>query len=348
MDFARKSFDLGYDFFRNSLFYLTKKDPEVAHELFVSFGKAVSRFGLDRLLLDNPTNRYSLKEGVVVSNAAGLNKNGDIPPRFLKYLGFDRVVVGTVTNEAYDGKPRPRMKRYPFTESLVNWMGLPGVGSKRVAENLERYFDYGIPTTVNVMSTPGKRGNEALEDIEGTVNDARQYTDRFELNISCPNTHSKGGELDVREEYQKSLSDMLGVVFSSRIAEQEVYVKVSPDMDRDDVCDILDVVKDFNVSGITGTNTTTEHDPKYINPSLGKGGASGQAVKKFSFFTQELFMDEIEKRRMDLKYISVGGIDSGAEALRRVDLGACELQILTPLIFKGPKLLREIRERLRA
>ena len=67
---------------------------------------------------------------------AGLNKNAEIPPSTMKYLGFDRVVIGTVTNDKWKGNPKPRIARYPSTESLVNWMGLPGEGAEKIVERL--------------------------------------------------------------------------------------------------------------------------------------------------------------------------------------------------------------------
>jgi len=42
--------------------------------------------------------------------------------------------------------------------------------------------------------------------------------------------------------------------------------------------------------------------------------------------------------------ISVGGIDSGAEAYKRIKAGASLVQIYTALIFHGPSLVRKINE----
>jgi dihydroorotate dehydrogenase len=42
--------------------------------------------------------------------------------------------------------------------------------------------------------------------------------------------------------------------------------------------------------------------------------------------------------------ISVGGIDSGAEAYKRIKAGASLVQIYTALIFHGPSLVKKINE----
>ena len=40
--------------------------------------------------------------------------------------------------------------------------------------------------------------------------------------------------------------------------------------------------------------------------------------------------------------ISVGGIDTAEEAYRRIKAGANLVQLLSPLVFKGPELIGEI------
>ncbi|HEX4494237.1 MAG TPA: dihydroorotate dehydrogenase (quinone), partial [Thermoanaerobaculia bacterium] len=46
--------------------------------------------------------------------------------------------------------------------------------------------------------------------------------------------------------------------------------------------------------------------------------------------------------------ISVGGIDSGAEAYRRLRAGASLVQVYTALVYEGPGLPRRINEELLA
>ena len=212
MDVLRSAFDKFYNSISCFVFALTKKDPEKASEFFKFFLRTLYRVGIDSLILDNAINYYDC--GVPISNAAGLNKNGEIPPITLKYMGFDRVVVGTVTGDEWSGNSRPRVRRYPKTESLINWMGFPGVGVERVAENLRGYGNHGVPLTINFMSTPGKKGDVLLSDLEKTIRMTRDLSsvDRFELNISCPNTGCSSGCLDARDEYIGGLVGMLETV----------------------------------------------------------------------------------------------------------------------------------------
>ena len=334
--------DSGYDLFRDLMFKVTEDDPELAHQFFIEGAQLINEeFNLSKILLDNSANNLEIP--FELSNAAGFNKNGDIPPNFLKYLGFNRVVVGTVTNDPWKGNEvSPRIWRYPQTESLINFLGQPGVGSKRVREILNSHGRIDIPLTISIINTPKKEGDAILRDLENTLIDLRHFGDIIELKESCPSlAHST-------DEYQKAFKNRLEVITQNSYG-KKIRVKVSPDLPIQRVFETLDVIQDYagnGVSGIVGTNTTTKHDSIYIPNSPKKGGASGQAVQHLSRVIQEQFITEIRNRRLPLEYISVGGIDSADEAGYRIYLGASGIQLLTGLIFKGPRLVREIRNRL--
>ena len=53
MDFLRNYFNSFYSTIKKPIFYLTEKDPEVAHKLFVLFSKILSLTSLEKLVLDN-------------------------------------------------------------------------------------------------------------------------------------------------------------------------------------------------------------------------------------------------------------------------------------------------------
>ncbi len=331
---------------RNHLFHKFP-DPEDAHHTFVEAAQFIHKAGLEEFLFDCPENK--LNPGFELSNAAGFNKDGSIPPTFLKALGFDRVVVGTVTADPWKGNSRPRIVRYPNTDSIVNWMGLPGVGVKVVAENLESYGFHKVPITINLMSTPGKTGIDLLEDLRETIMRTKYLNsvDRYELNISCPNTHSTTGKGDSRSEYQNQLAKILKIVMSTKREFQQVYLKVSPDLEREEAKEIVDIAQQYQISGFTTTNTTTHHDPNFITHKPNeerKGGASGNAVYDRSYKTQQLFRDIINERGYRFNLIACGGINSANRVKLRTICEKVEgVQIFTPLIYKGPALLRELR-----
>ena len=343
MDLVRKGFDSFYDIIKPALFFMTDKNPKKAHDFFVHFSRVVSKIGLEKFLLDNEANKKDL--GFVLANAAGFNKNGYIPPSFLKYLGFDRVVVGTVTNEPYPGNPEPNIKRYRKTESMVNWMKLPGIGSKAVRENMYNFYflsDLDIPITINVVSTPGKTGKEALDDIAGTIMDLIDFknVDKIELNISCPNTQDKSYNNDFME-----VEETIEIVKNLKY-KNELDLKISPDIDDETISILFNMANIFNV-GLTITNTTTFHDKRYIPEDLGKGGASGNAVYDRSFKVQKKFYEKAIANKTDIRINACGGINSKQRLVERLEYctnpDKKEAQIFTGLIFKGPRLMRELK-----
>lgn len=344
MNVLRFFFDNFYLSIKPIVFSNTKNDPETAHELFISFLRVLYDSGLDKAILNNSTNR--LKSSIELSNAGGFNRNAEIPPSTMKYLGFERVVIGTVTYDSWEGNQRPRIIRYSSSQSLVNWMWLPGEGAKVVAERLAGYKISDIPLTINIMSTPEKEGDALLKDLENTILTLRDNpsVDRFELNISCPNTRSSSRTIDVRSEYQNQLENMLEVVENTILQHQSLYLKVSPDLNYKGVQEIFSVIKEHNVKGITATNTTTKHNPNYITDSPGKGGASGDAVYDDSLRVQKLFMKTMISDDTPLEIIACGGINSIEKVEERITNGAKEIQIYTPIIFSGPKILREFRK----
>ncbi|MCK4650220.1 hypothetical protein KAT36_03220 [Candidatus Pacearchaeota archaeon] len=340
MDKWRNRFDKFYDWIKPIVFSITKKNPEQAHWAFTNFCQTLNYLELDKKVLDNESNQKT--PPWKISNAAGFNKNAEFSSRIIEYLGFDRMVVGTATADEWKGNVKPRIIRFPESDSMVNWMGLPGIGAERVARRLQNQGNEGIPITINLMSTPEKSGKDMLRDLEKTVLSSRYVprVDRFELNISCPNIWGNNNKMDVRTKYRGQLKNMLDIVKKGMTDSQDLYIKVSPDLCERDVDEILRACEAYDVRGFTTTNTTTNHNPRYIPKSPDKGGASGNAVYKDSIRVQELFAD-----RTDAKLIACGGINSITRARERCSIGnTSEIQLYTPIIFSGPKLLRNLRE----
>jgi dihydroorotate dehydrogenase len=341
----RKAFDLFYDITKHPLYFLTRNDPETAHHLFIRFCDMVHENGLEHLLeVDMHTPR------VDIAPAAGLIKNGDVSPRVLQALGFTRVTVGTVTAEYWEGNERPRMRRYVRSRSLANWMGHPSHGAETVAERLRNYGDHRVPLSITVSPTAGKKGEDAVQDIKECVLIMRDvpYVDRFTVNVSCPNTPSGEGGLDARREYQENQGGLVGVVRDTAYEWQEVYVKLSPDLNEEEVEASIAMGTEHGVVGYVTANTTTKHKKRYIPKSPQRdgrqvGGASGNAVWDDSIRVQEL----VQRYMPDgCKITAVGGINSVARAEERIEMGASEIQMLTGFVYGGPRLLRQLRQAL--
>lgn len=335
MDIVRKAVERVYDMRRDALFERTKGDPEIAHANFIRNTQRIQYWHLTKLLFDTSENRKD--PGYNISTAAGFDKNGTIPPQFLHALGYDRVVVGTVTADPYLGNTdRPRIWRFPETNSMVNFLGLPGEGVEAVIQNIYAHGSHTIPTTLSVMATPGKKGDAAIEDVVKTVHHQRGAygIDRIQFNASCPNTPEARCELDT----------YLAAIKETKRNDQELELKISPDLTEGELETTLLAAEKYGVHAIVATNTTRQHNPLEIPESPGRGGASGAALYEKSKLIQKVVEQKLDEMESPMQIVAVGGIDSAQKALERTaSPRVSEIEVYTGLIIKGPKLIRELR-----
>jgi dihydroorotate dehydrogenase len=366
MQGVRELADRLYDRYRDTIFARTAHNPELAHEHAVKLGRIVDKLHLSRFLLDNDANSYG---AVRFANAAGSNKNADIPPRVLKYFGFDVNIIGTVTYDSWGGNPLStemptRIWRFP-PGSLVNWLGLPGVGAQKVAQRMNEYGPRIMRTRASIMSTPGKSGQNQIDDIVNSIQTVDSCVDEYELNISCPNTEHAAVPHDARDAYKRTLNLIVGHAVNATT--KPIYVKLSPDMTEEEVGDTLAVcsLSDFSTLGIdihalpvipgtpvhkgivgfTVSNTTTERVTNKIPAEQKNGGASGDAVYKRAAQVQSWIEAEIERNYKTSSWTinAVGGISSVTRFLERTaNPRVKEVQLYTPLIYK-PSLIRTLR-----
>src|SRR5437588_4439255 len=122
---------------------LFKLPPETAHEfaihaLSLGLGAAAMRRAA-RARFEQPLfgelRRFGLSFKNPIGMAAGFDKNG-VVARELAALGFGFVEVGTVTNVAQPGNPRPRLFRLPSDRALVNRLGFNNDGARALARRL--------------------------------------------------------------------------------------------------------------------------------------------------------------------------------------------------------------------
>ena len=74
-----------------------------------------------------------------------------------------------------------------------------------------------------------------------------------------------------------------------------------------------------------------------------KGGLSGLPVRNLSTNLIKKFYKEVKGK---IKIIGVGGVDSGQSAFEKIAAGANAVQLYTGMIYKGPGIVKEIKESL--
>jgi len=270
-----------------------------------------------------------------VGLAAGFDKDARVVPA-MPALGFGFIEVGTVTPLPQPGNPKPRLFRHSAERSLQNALGFNNGGLEAMRRRLTRVYPAVLPLGVNLGKNKATPPERALQDYETLIRGLHDLCDYLVVNLSSPNTP---GLRDLQSE--SFVRDLLGL--AAGITKTPVLVKIAPDLAPGQAAALAETAVAAGASGIIATNTTTDYS--LVPGARGFGGISGRALREKSFQVFEEVAKALFGRAV---LISVGGIDSGAEAYRRLRAGASLVQIYTALIYEGPSLPRRINEELLA
>jgi dihydroorotate dehydrogenase len=333
-----------YPFFRSFLFRL---DPETAHQLTLHSLRLAGNFPLSNWWLkqiykvpSKPVQAFGLTFKNPVGLAAGYDKDG-VAIKGLAALGFGHVEVGTVTPRPQPGNPRPRVFRLVEDDSVINRMGFPGQGAEFVSRRLLPAGRTDMILGVNLGKNKDTPLEEAAQDYIELMRRFVFHADYLTINISSPNTVGLR-----RLQGREMLEQLLGAIQKERETislgrggNAPILVKLSPDLNDQELEDAIGVILDKGMDGVIATNTTLarqELKSKYRGES---GGLSGSPLAAGS----EAVLRQVE-RLVDGKVpiMSVGGIMSPEDAKKRLALGASLVQVYTGLVYRGPKLVKEI------
>lgn len=287
-----------------------------------------------------------------VGMAAGFDKNARYVDA-LDCLGFGFVEVGTVTPVAQKGNEKPRLFRLPDDEALVNRMGFNNDGVKKVAERLRKKKS-GIRIGGNIGKNKNTPNEKAIDDYEYCFRELAGVVDYFVVNVSSPNTPGLR-ELQEKEPLKKILFRLQEVNLelagtpagndhlSSLPGRKPIFLKIAPDLTKDQLDDILEVVSMTGIDGVVATNTTVaRNDLKTENrilDEIGAGGLSGKPLEKRS---TEVIRYIHQRAGGKIPIIGAGGIHSPDDAKRKMAAGASLVQLYTGFIYEGPGLIKRI------
>lgn len=266
--------------------------------------------------------------------AAGYDKDGE-GIRGLARLGFGAVEIGTVTARAQPGNPRPRLFRLPADQALVNRMGFNNAGADAVAARLAALRSGGPLGTVlgvNIGRSKVATGpDETLADYRYSARALGPYADYVVVNVSSPNTP---GLRDLQGV--DALEPLLAAV-REEIGTTPLLVKITADLDDDDVDGIADLAVASGLDGIVATNTTISRaglaTPADVVAAAGPGGLSGAPLVEPARAVLARLAARVAGR---LCLVSVGGIADAEEARRRLQAGATLVQAYTGFVYGGP------------
>ena len=324
--------------------------PETVHHLVVTLIKISFAIPFIRPLVRSIYTSRNVKLhrevfGLTFENpvglAAGFDKNATFYTQFAAF-GFSFIEVGTATPVGQPGNPRPRSFRLPADQALINRMGFNNHGARRIAERLSRGRTHMI-VGGNIGKNTSTPNESAVEDYAEAFLALYDHVDYFVVNVSCPNI-SDLSHLQDREQLAGILS-RLSSIRSEMVRKRPILVKISPDLNWEQIDDVLELVDEFNMDGIVATNTTITRDGLVTNPEkvlqIGLGGLSGKPIRERS---TEIIRYISEKTAGTLPIIGVGGIMTVDDALEKLRAGASLVQVYTGFVYEGPGLVKRINE----
>ena len=310
-DLAIKS--LKYNFLPSSLFSVT--DEEMLHTKL--FGKEIS----------NP-----------IGLAAGFDKSAEVYNQIFK-LGFGFVEVGTVTPKQQYGNEKPRVFRLTKDHALINRLGFNNDGAEVVRKRIENNSPESL---LGINIGPNKDSKDMVNDFIKCAEIFFPLGDYITINISSPNTPG------LRDFHKIEVLDKL-LLKINQVREKSNFnkfflLKVSPDLENSSVDNITKLILEHKIDGVILTNTTDKNRENLLDKKkVEVGGLSGRPLKDLS--TQ--FIKKFYKNlKGEIPIIGVGGIDSGESAFEKISAGASALQLYTGLIYKGPTVIKEIKNEL--
>ncbi|HET7810042.1 MAG TPA: quinone-dependent dihydroorotate dehydrogenase [Steroidobacteraceae bacterium] len=326
---------------RAALPVLQRLPPEPAHEL------ALRALALTRTAWRKPAVSPRLAVHALgrefahpVGLAAGFDKNGDYLDA-LGALGFSHVEVGTVTPRPQSGNPKPRLFRVREQRALINRMGFNNRGAEHVAGRL-RASEYAGIRGVSIGKNADTPLERAADDYLACLRTLYDVADYFAINVSSPNTRG------LRElQAAAALASIVEPLREERRrldAEHRrhvpLLVKISPDLEPDELREMCAALKTLGLEGVIATNTSTclpGFEPRLAQ--AGGGGISGAPLT-----TRALEVLRVMRAALGAEFpiISVGGIMSAADAQVRIAAGANLLQLYTGFVYRGAPLLGEI------
>ncbi|MFT3789607.1 MAG: quinone-dependent dihydroorotate dehydrogenase [Rudaea sp.] len=325
-------------------------DAERAHDLALTSIEAAYRTGLNPLLAPKPVPLPTRVFGIDFANpvglAAGLDKNGAHVDA-LAALGFGFIEVGTTTPRAQEGNPRPRMFRLPEHEAVINRLGFNNGGVDALVRNVER-AKFAGPLGINIGKNKDTPNERAVDDYLHCLERVYARASYVTVNISSPNTQ---GLRDLQEE--ETLKRFVGTLRErqERLAAQHgarkpMLLKIAPDLGETKLDGIAAVLLAAKIDGLICTNTTIAREA--IAGAAHAHEAGGLSGKPLMAKATAVLRGMARRLGNRIPLVGVGGITRGADAAEKFAAGASLVQFYSGLVFRGPALIGDCVEALRA
>jgi dihydroorotate dehydrogenase len=308
-------------------------EPETAHGMVLAGLNAMPSAKLRRADKRLAVTVAGLDFAHPVLLAAGFDKDG-VGAHAMGRFGFAGVEVGTLTPLAQAGNPRPRLFRLTDDAAVINRMGFNNGGQAAALPRLARQH--------------ARTDRPLLGRIADYVTGVRAMApvaDWLTANISSPNTPGLRALQD-----EGALDALLAAMAAARVPPNvghspPLFLKVAPDLDREQIGGIVRAVVTHGIDAIIIGNTTISRPPLRSADTGETGGLSGTPLGALAL---ERLRDFRSATGGAVPLIAAGGIASAADIRARLAAGASLVQLYSALVFHGPGLAARIVDDLTA
>lgn len=243
------------------------------------------------------------------------------------------IVVKGLSLAPTPGNPPGRIVE--TASGMLNAIGLQNIGVERFIEDVApRLADAGATFAANIYGRTVEEYEEVARRLSGLPSLAA-----IEVNASCPNVKEGGIAFGSSPE---GISRLTGRVRNA--TDKPLWVKLSPNVS--DIGSVALAAEGAGADAVSLVNTlvgmAVDHRTRRPKLSNVTGGLSGPAIKPVA-----LRMVWEVCRRVKIPVIGIGGIQTAADALEFLLVGASAVQVGTAN-FRNPGVCVEILEGIEA
>lgn len=271
--------------------------------------------------------------------ASGCFGYGEEFSDFIDLNEVGAIVTKTVTPEAREGNPTPRIVETP--SGLLNSIGLENKGIDHLIKNyLPRLRKLNTKTVVSIAGNGEKEFIICAEKLSG-----KNEPDAIEVNLSCPNVSHKETKYALIAQDAKSTEKIISAIRSR--TKCPIIAKLTPN-----VTDIAEIAKAAEGGGahavsLVNTYMAMAVDAENMKPVLGNivGGLSGPAIKPMALKAVRDVYNGVK-----IPVVGIGGVMTGIDIAEFMLCGATAVQtgtsnLVDPVSYN--RILKEFKDYLR-
>ena len=258
-----------------------------------------------------------------VMTASGTAGHGAELARYFDLSALGAVVVKSLSAEAWQGNPAPRVTE--VDAGMLNSVGLQNPG---VEAWLEEELPALLATGARVVASIWGFTVEAYEKAATALADAPPEVVAVEVNLSCPNVESR------RAMFAHSPALTAEAVAATAGCGRPRWAKLSPNVT--DLTEIAGAALEAGAEALTLVNTVMGMaiDVETRRPRLGAGGGglSGPAIRPVAVRA----VHDVCAAFPDAAVVGVGGVAAGEHAVELMLAGAAAVEVGTAT-FADPR-----------